>query len=478
MVKATQNRWVDYAVFGLSLFLLFCLLFESYIELPRLLAWVGRFHPLVLHFPIVLLLLCAFLGLTTKKVPNQLLTIAVLFSLLTAISGFFLGKETALKGDLLFWHQWMGGGLALLAAVWYGLEGSNFDSPLFSKMIQLVLAGLIFATGHYGGMVTHGEEFLALPTEKRTDEIPENPLVYSDVVGRILENKCVSCHNPNKTKGGLLMTSLSDLLAGGEVGNTILPGNFEESELIRRLHLPTEDEEHMPPDGKQPLNEQEIKILERWIALGASDTLRLAHLKSSEPLKALITSLMQPDVKEKWAKLPKVADSTIQRLNTDYVTIKRIAGDTDALSVNVYKSPVYNAQQITDLKFIGQNIVQLDASGLPIGQEEMTFIGSCTNLEWLELDQTPVTDAEFLKLDGLLNLKVLKAYDIDITDRSVAVIKNLKKLKSLYVWGAEISESGLSELKKTLPNLQIDKGIDSELQTGFIQKDTIVYGIK
>ena len=175
MTSPVKNKWVDYAVFGLSLFLLFCLLFESYIELPRLVAWVGRFHPLVLHFPIVLLLLCAFLGLTGKKIPKQLLTIAVLLSLLTAISGFFLGKETELKGDLLFWHQWMGGALALLAAVWYGLEGSNFDKPIFSKILQVSLIGLIFFTGHYGGMVTHGEDFLALPSEKRAVEIPENP---------------------------------------------------------------------------------------------------------------------------------------------------------------------------------------------------------------------------------------------------------------------------------------------------------------
>jgi len=474
MTSPVKNKWVDYAVFGLSLFLLFCLLFESYIELPRLVAWVGRFHPLVLHFPIVLLLLCAFLGLTGKKIPKQLLTIAVLLSLLTAISGFFLGKETELKGDLLFWHQWMGGALALLAAVWYGLEGSNFDKPIFSKILQVSLIGLIFFTGHYGGMVTHGEDFLALPSEKRAVEIPENPLVYSDVVGRILENKCVSCHNPNKTKGGLLMTSLDALLAGGEVGNTIVPGNSEKSEMIRRVHLPMEDEDHMPPDGKQPLNEQEIQIIERWIALGASDTLRLVHLSASEPLKGLITRLMQPETKEKWAKLPKVSDSTLQRLNTDYVTIKRIAGDADALSVNIYKSPVYTAEQVTGLKFIGQNIVQLDVSGLPIGQDEMAFIGSCTNLEWLELDQTPVTDLEMEALDLLSKLKTLKLHSTVISDGSIPVLTKMNGLKEIYLWNTQISEDGLKTLKTANPVLRIEVGIAEELRNSFVVSDSIL----
>ncbi len=473
MTSTVKTKWVDYAVFGLSLFLLFCLLFESYIELPRLVAWVGRFHPLALHFPIVLLLLCAFLGLTGKKVPKQLLAIAVLFSLLTAISGFFLGKETALKENLLFWHQWMGGGLALLATVWYALEGTNFYKPLFSKILQIVLVGLIFATGHYGGMVTHGEDFLALPTGKGEDEIPENPLVYTDVVGRILDNKCVSCHNPNKTKGGLLMTSLEALLAGGEVGKTILPGNAEESEIIRRVHLPVEDEEHMPPDGKQPLNEQEMLILERWIALGASDTLRLAHLQPSEPLKGLITALMQPNPKEKYAKLPKLADSTLQRLNSDYITIRRIAGGADALSVNAYKPPVYDPQQVTDLKFVGKNIVQLDVSGLPISQIEMDFIGSCTNLEWLELDGTPITDTEMNALTELSKLGTLKIHSTAITDASVPVLNKMKGLREIYLWNTQISSEGIKALKTSNPVLSVEEGITQKLRNSFVASDTI-----
>jgi hypothetical protein len=401
------------------------------------------------------------------------LTIAVLLSLLTAISGFFLGKEMAPKGDLLFWHQWMGGGLALLAAVWYGLVESNFDKPIFYKILQVTLIGLILATGHYGGMVTHGEDFLALPSEKRANKIPKNPLLYKDVVGRILENKCVSCHNPNKTKGGLLMTSLDALLAGGEVGNTIQPGNPEESEMIRRVHLPIEDEEHMPPEGKQALNKQEIEILERWIALGASDTLRLVHLQSSEPLKGLVEGLMQTDTREKWAKLPEVADSTLQRLNTDYVTIKRIAGDANALSVNVYKSPRYIAKQVTGLNFVRQNIIQLDISGLPIGQDEMNFIGSCANLEWLELDQTPITDTEMEALNLLSKLKTLKIHSTAISDGSIAVFNKMDGLRELYLWNTKISDTGIKNLKSENPMLRIEGGIAEEVRNSFVVSDSV-----
>ena len=310
----------------------------------------------------------------------------------------------------------------------------QLDKKVYTKAIQVVLIGLVAITGHYGGMVTHGEDFLALPLEKRQEKIPENPIIYADVVTRILDDKCVSCHNPNKQKGQLLMTSLSELLKGGESGSTLVPGDPEESELIKRLHLPADDEDHMPPEGKTPLNGNEIAILERWVALGASDTLRLDQLRKTEPLAGLIKGMMEPDPLEKWAKLPKVADSTLQNLSSDYLTIKRMASNSDALSVDVYLPPEYDSKPITELKRVANNIVELDLSGLPVGQEEMAFVASCINLEWLELDKTPITDTEVEKLINLKNLALLKVYETSITDKSTSIFKNLPNLKNLYLW--------------------------------------------
>jgi len=478
MAYTSKNRWVDYAIFGLSIFLIFCLVFESYIELPVLVAWVGRWHPLILHFPIVLLLIAIFLGLTGKKIPRKLLIVAVFAALITAISGFFLGKESVAKGDLLFWHQWLGGGVALLSAIWYWLVGVQMGTSIHSKVLQIALVGLIIFTGHYGGMVTHGEDFLALPADKAQEKIPDNPLIYQHVVGRILENNCVSCHNPNKQKGQLLMTSLDEIMKGGEVGNTIVTGDPEASEIIRRLHLPMEDEEHMPPDGKKPLDDNEIEILERWIALGASDTLRLNHLEDNEPLVALVKGLMEPDPMEKWKDLPKVADSTIQNLSSDYLTINRIANNSDALSVAAYLPPEYDSKYILNLNRVAQNIVELDLSGLPIGAEEMGLVSRCINLEWLELDRTPITDTEIDTLKNLTKLRLLKVYQTDIGDKSIATLKELPNLKSLYLWETNASSKTLSDLKSAKMNLLIDNGIGDSLRTFFIEKDTVEQELK
>lgn len=473
MTYTPKNGKVDYVVFGLSVFLIFCLLFESYIELPVLVAWIGRWHPLVLHFPIVLLLIAIFLGLTGRKIPRNLLTVAVISALVTAISGFFLGKEVGSKGDLLFWHQWLGGVLALLAALWYGLEGLQVGKQVYTKIIQIVIVGLIILTGHYGGMITHGQDFLALPKDKKQDIIPKNPLIYEHVVNRILEDKCVKCHNSNKKKGELLMTDLAGLLKGGESGNTLIPGNPEESEMIRRLYLSVEDEEHMPPEGERPLTDNEIHILEQWIALGASDTLQLNHLEDSQPLAVLIKEMMEPDPMEKWTSLPKVADSTLGNLASDYLTINRLAGATEALKVNVYMPPKYDAQMLLDLAPVNRNIVELDLSGLPIGEKELAFAANCPNLEWLEIDRTPITDVEVDTLRNLSKLRLLKVYETDIGDRSISFFKEWKNLKSLYIWGTQVSESALEELKSKNPDVVIQNGIDEEIKSYFVASDSI-----
>jgi hypothetical protein len=475
MRHTVKNHWVDYTVLGLSVFLVFCLFFESYIEVPPMVAWIGRWHPVLLHFPIVLLLICILLGLTGRHIPVKLLTLAVLASLITAISGFFLGKETEVKGDLLFWHQYLGAAVAVVSAFWYGIHQSSFGKRFYSKGLQVILLGLILIAGHYGGMVTHGEDFLSLPIDKSLEKIPDNPFIYQDVVVRILDAKCVSCHNPNKRKGSLLMTSYQDLLKGGKSGHAIQPGNPEKSELMRRLMLAGDDEDHMPPEGKKPLTPAEIQILDRWITLGATDTLRLENLRELEPLAGLVKKLMEPDRSEKWSKLPEIADSTLQHLSSDYLTITRIANNSKALSVTAFMPPVYDANSLVDLKEIADNIVEFDLSGMPIGQKEMALVASCKNLEKLEIDRTPVGDADMMALQELSQLVSLKAYQTPIGDLSLPVFKNMKNLKHLYLWETKVSRNAIEKLKSLRPDLQVDEGMDEEeVKSFYVIPDSLI----
>ncbi len=177
---------------------------------------------------------------------------------------------------------------------------------------------------------------------------------------------------------------------------------------------------------------------------------------------------MEPDRVEKWSKLPVVADSTLQSLSSDYLTISRIANNSNALSVSAFMPPVYEAKSILDLNRIANNIVEFDLSGIPIDQKEMVVVASCINLERLELDGTSVNDSDLMGLQDLTELASLKVFNTKISDKSLPVFEHLKNLKQLYLWETKVTQNAIENLKALRPDLQIDDGMDEEGVKSFI----------
>lgn len=90
--------------------------------------------------------------------------------------------------------------------------------------------------------------------------------------GRILSNKCYRCHGPDAAtrESGLRLdqreSSLSELESGERA---IVSGEPERSELLRRVKSDDDDERMPPADLGPPLDQDEIELLEQWIAAGA-----------------------------------------------------------------------------------------------------------------------------------------------------------------------------------------------------------------
>ncbi|MFN0199211.1 MAG: DUF1549 domain-containing protein, partial [Planctomycetaceae bacterium] len=81
----------------------------------------------------------------------------------------------------------------------------------------------------------------------------------------ILIDKCYKCHGEEKQSGGLRLTRRDLVLKGGDTGPAIVPGNPEESLLVKAIEY--QEELKMPPDGK--LAAEEISRLKKWIAIGS-----------------------------------------------------------------------------------------------------------------------------------------------------------------------------------------------------------------
>ena len=105
-------------------------------------------------------------------------------------------------------------------------------------------------------------------------------LTYDDHIRPLLENKCFSCHNPDKKKGGLDLSSYAALLAGGGGGAVVDAGNPAGSRLW--TCSAKKEEPFMPPEGA-PLEPKDLTLLSKWIAGGLLQAKGSVARKSSQP---------------------------------------------------------------------------------------------------------------------------------------------------------------------------------------------------
>ena len=83
---------------------------------------------------------------------------------------------------------------------------------------------------------------------------------------QVLRDQCIACHNPEKHKGSLVLTSRAAALKGNDDGPVLVPGKSAESRLTAALQ--PDADPHMPP--KKQLPAEQIAILREWIDAGAA----------------------------------------------------------------------------------------------------------------------------------------------------------------------------------------------------------------
>ena len=99
-------------------------------------------------------------------------------------------------------------------------------------------------------------------------EVGPNPAAvafFRNRIEPILRDDCWNCHGPVKHKAGLRLDSLTAMLAGGESGPALIPGDPDRSRLVTSVRRTQEP--HMPPDGSLPA--QAVADLARWVEIGA-----------------------------------------------------------------------------------------------------------------------------------------------------------------------------------------------------------------
>ncbi len=445
----------NYAIYALTILLIFFVVFEEYLELPRLIGWLGRWHPLILHFPIVLVFVAIIQYWRKDQAAYWYLTAATLFTLLSALTGFILSIEGDSKGNLILTHQWLGISIAIFMVTWYA-----FSSALKANLVRVMHGAmiiLIVLTGHFGGMLTHGEEFMAYNlTSDVTLALPDNPNIYEHLVQPVFDAKCVSCHNENKAKGKLILTDYNALAKGGESGSVTTP----ENELIHRLLLPADHEDHMPPAKEKQLNSDELMIVKSWFELGADPYLMYADMDPESELAGIAKKMIDSGSADKWSAIPAISDAEIDKLSNEYLTIRRMYQHSDALQVLVFPQNPSVAGIFQGLKKISKNVVELSLIGLQLNKEDMKILGTFDGLEVLNIRECAFIMDEFPDMKSLKNLKVLKIADTHLGDEVITEFANFSNLSYLYVYNSNASAEGIEKMKSQIPGLQVTTRVD------------------
>lgn len=262
--------------------------------------FLGRLHPLMVHFPVGLLVVALILEVYSwkKKDPtiHSGLYLVLLIGTLTAITscvfGLLLKDQDEYTSNTLAIHQWTGIATAIFSICTLYLFRLSDNRPQLIKVYRTFLIFTVLGVsvaGHMGASLTHGADYLTevLPLNRDKDfsgdpnfdlasfKSEEDFQPSADQIAAInvevrsiFAHNCYKCHSAEKTKGQLRLDNKELVMRGGKHGEIIEAGHPENSELIRRLLLPREDEDSMPPKGKT-LSEKEIAVLELWIKLGA-----------------------------------------------------------------------------------------------------------------------------------------------------------------------------------------------------------------
>lgn len=428
-----MQRIVGNILIALNALLLFFLLFGDRMLFPAWIQSIGRMHPLLLHLPIGAIVI-ATLFLIFKKDATLLIAVAAVTAAITAIMGIVLAKEGGYDETSLAWHKYSGAVLSfVLAGAWFATN----------KIFVATSFVLVLIAGHFGSVLTHGNEFVLEPLLTKSETkfiVSDSTSLFVAAVQPIFDRKCAGCHNEKKAKGDLVLSTLTGIATGGEHGLIWKAGSPQASLLMKRILLPESNEDHMPPEGKPQLSASEVQLLFQWILSGADTAKAWTKYHPSDSVRKLAEQFInRSSGSTQHYTFDPASPETVQNLNDPYRTVAPVAQEEPALSATFFIRNEFKPSRLEDLSAVKDQLVQLNLSKMPVTDAECETIRKFEHLEKLNLNFTSITGKGLQTLSSLPELKSLSVAGTSLDDKAVEVLKAFKKLKEVYIWNTSIS---------------------------------------
>lgn len=473
-------------------------------EMPDIVRFIGHFHPVVLHLPIGVFMMILFQELGAiffkrGRAPEATSLFPMFFgaasAIIAVIAGFLLyhGEAEDFGGNALAErHLWGGLAFAVIAVFTFVIKAwtdALSGNPAWYRLVLFMSVGVMGFASHDGASLTHGSDYLTkyapaplryilgLPSEKLDTpwvKPSAGQVVYTDIVAPVFERRCVSCHKEEKSKGQFRMDTFELLVKGGKEGPGIEPGNAAESNIVIRMELPEDDDDHMPPEGKPQVEDAELLVIKWWLDSGADPAKKLTEYDVPAPVSealALLTTYAPAVAVDAPGHAAPVAPtgpsdalkSELAKLSSEFPGALSFESQDSA---RVTFSAVSMRGKFDDADFgklapVLPELVSADLSATLITDKSISMLGAAKNLRQLRLAETGITDAAIDSLLKLPALDSLNLYNTKVTDTGVLKLASIPSLKRLYLWLTAVTPEAVKALQEKLPDCEIVTGVVS-----------------
>jgi hypothetical protein len=449
-------------------------------------ALAGRLHILIIHFPIViiLILLIAWLAIHFFKktgfsaVLPWLWGLTITACLASVGAGYLLFRSGEYEGELVQNHFW-GGVVTAISSLWGGfayfktIKGIGAHWGKIHFLLLSIAAISVIYTGHMGGSLTHGRDFLTemIPIRTRSASTggikvknTESLLVFQDMLIPVFKEHCTNCHNAHRKKGGLVLNSFAELNVGGDSGKPMLvSGSPDSSELYRRVNLPDGHDDRMPPEGKRGLAAEELAILKWWLESGADPEDTLGNGPDDPLLRPVILSYLpqlnrQREMMLAEAEKRKALIPELEELGSKLGLIIRPDPETDSMSFNV--SMQIPPRQVTDetlraLVDYGPVFSGISLVASEITDEGLFYLGKMPGLRKLFIQKTCITGEGLPFLKDLSQLEVMNLSQTNLVNDWVLQLSSFPALQEVYVFNTLADANVIEALDKYLVSTKV-----------------------
>jgi uncharacterized membrane protein len=442
----------------------------------NLFEYVGKFHPLAVHLPIGILLVFLVIGFIipreqlqkSHKIILLILLVSALSATFSCISGWILSDSGAYDTKLTSNHRNLGILLAILNWAIFFTFKKLLQSPLwiYISLLSLILITTVL-TGHLGGSITHGSDFLSPPKPGEwfvsSPDLTEQPTLNStafESASLIFEQKCTVCHGVNKQKGDLRLDTKEGFLKGGKEG-ALMANNKSGSFLLERINLPLDHDDHMPPSEKKQLTPVEISFFNWWIKSGADLSKTLAELNLPDSLRGFLTQNESSAVNNliPQQEVGQAEKITLEKLNSLNVLLSPIALNSNYLSVSFMNVlPENRTQAMEECVKLKQQIIWLNLDYQNLDTETWQQISFLTNLRKLSAKNSNLDDNKMNYFETLDSLVSLNLVGTKVSSSGFEKIQNLQNIESIFLYQTNIDEVGLQQLNQSFPLATIDFG--------------------